>query len=140
MMRIVFTSYAINAAALCFVLTSALAFLPDNLIENIAMKLFTYTYVVFGPVLMICCTYGLLWIKSLLYECEPSKISSTLNFMDVFILLGCTGFSSMITLFFSMHKAVEIANESLRDETSVFYRVFLKYLNYKRTQIRLRSQ
>jgi len=42
----------------------------------------------------------------------------------------------MISLFFSMHKAVEYANIALRDETSVFYRIFVKYLNYKRRVIR----
>jgi hypothetical protein len=34
-----------------------------------------------------------------------------------------------------MHKSVEIANESLRDENSIFYRCFLAYLKYKRNLI-----
>jgi hypothetical protein len=53
--------------------------------------------------------------------------------MDVFILFGCTVFSFCISFLFSMHKSVEFANESLRDENSIFYRCFLAYLKYKRT-------
>lgn len=132
MMRIVFTCYAINAAALCFLLTLALAVLPDHHVETVAMKLFTYTYMVFGPVLLICCIWGVLYLKGLMFECQPTKITNTVNFMDVFILFGCTVFSSTISLFYSMHKAVEMANHQMRDENSVFYRLFSKYLAKRR--------
>ena len=102
-MRIIFTIYAINAAGLCFALTLALSFLTDQQIEQVAMRLFTYTYIIFGPVMMICCVYGIIFIKGLMFECEPNRITGTVNFMDVFILMGCCVFSTMITLFFSMH-------------------------------------
>lgn len=69
MMRIIFTVYAINAAALCFLLTLALAFLQDQQVESVALKLFTYTYLMFGPVLLICCIFGVLYIKGLMFEC-----------------------------------------------------------------------
>jgi hypothetical protein len=135
MMRIIFTCYAINAAALCFILTFALAFFSDYLIERCAAKLFTYTYILFGPVLLICCLYGWIDITGLIYECEPMRITHTINFMDVFILIGCTVFAFCISFLFSMHKIVEHANEALRDENSVFYRVFLFYLKHKRSQM-----
>ena len=131
-MRIIFTCYAINAAALCFVLTMALACFNDDLIERFANKLFTYTYIIFGPFLLICCIYGWIFIKGLIFECRPYGISNSVNFMDVFILIVCTVFAGSITFLFAMHKSVEAANESLRDENSVFYRIFLFYLNYKR--------
>lgn len=67
MMRIIFTCYAINAAALCFILTLALCYLSEDRIEWLAMKLFTYTYIIFGPVMMICCLYGFIFIKGLLF-------------------------------------------------------------------------
>lgn len=121
MMRVIFTCYAINAAALCFVLTLALSFFSDYFIERCAAKLFTYTYIIFGPVLLICCIYGWVYIKGLLFECQRDRITNSVNFMDVFILLGCTLFAGCITFLFSMHKSVEIANESLREEHSVFY-------------------
>jgi len=71
MMRIIFTCYAINAATLCFLLTFSLAFFSEMFIERIALSLFTYTYILFGPVLFICCTYGWIFIKGLLFECSP---------------------------------------------------------------------
>ena len=134
-MRIIFTVYAINAATLCFILTLALSFFSDFFIERVANKLFTYTYLLFGPVLFICCIYGWIYVKGLLFECEPFRISNSINFMDVFILIGCTIFAFCIAFLFSMHKSVEMANEQLRDENSVFYRCFLVYLSYKRNQI-----
>jgi hypothetical protein len=135
MMRIIFTCYAINAATLCFLLTLALAFFSDYFIERIAAKLFTYTYILFGPVLLICCLYGWIDITGLIYECEPMRITHTVNFMDVFILIGCTCFAFSISFLFSMHKIVEHANEALRDENSVFYRIFVFYLKHKRAQM-----
>jgi hypothetical protein len=75
MMRVIFTCYAINAAALCFVLTMALAYLEDDMIEWIAGKLFTYTYIAFGPVLALCCIFGMIYIKGLLFQCTPTHIS-----------------------------------------------------------------
>lgn len=98
------------------------------------MKLFNYTYVLFGPIMMICCFYGVIFIKGLMFECEPNKITGTVNFMDIFILMGCCVFSTMITLFFSMHQSVELVNKHLRNENSVMYRIFFKYLTYKRRQ------
>jgi hypothetical protein len=66
-MRIIFTCYAINAAGLCFLLTLALCYLSEDRIEWVAMKLFTYTYIVFGPFLLICCIYGFIYINGLLF-------------------------------------------------------------------------
>ena len=58
-----------------------------------------------------------------------------MNLMDVFIIVSCTIFSGIVTLFFSMHKAVEIAQNSLRDENSIFYRIFISYLKHKRNKL-----
>ena len=60
--------------------------------------------------------------------------------MDGFVLVGCTVFSGVITLMFSMHKAVEMAQEALRDETSVFYRLFVSYLGYRRRKLRQQQE
>lgn len=140
MMRIIFTVYAINAATLCFVLTFSLAFFSDMFVERVAMKMFSYTYILFGPALLICSIYGFIFIKGLLFECSPNGITGTVNFMDLFILFGCTTFSMTLSLFFSMHKAVEYANEALRDENSVFYRLFILYFRYKRRSLAATQQ
>ena len=132
-MRIVFTCYAINAAALCFILTLALSFIAsEETIERVAVALFTYTYIAFGPLLLIFCIYGLIFIRGLMFQCDLTHITGRLNLMDVLIIVGCGFFSALVTLFFSMHKAVEMAQISLRDENSVFYRLFLRLLKYKR--------
>ena len=135
MMRIIFTCYAINAATLCFILTLALSFFSEHNIERIAAKLFTYTYIIFGPVLLICCIYGWAFVKGLLFECQRDTISNSVNFMDIFILIGCTIFAFAITFLFAMYKSVEIANEQLREENSVFYQLFISLLKRKRAEL-----
>mmetsp|Transcript_6624 Transcript_6624/g.4968 ORF Transcript_6624/g.4968 Transcript_6624/m.4968 type:complete len:145 (+) Transcript_6624:154-588(+) len=132
LMRIVFTAYAIAAALLCFLLTFSLAFLSEQMIEFCAIKLFGLTYILFGPLLMICSFYGVLYIQQILFECTPEGAKSSINFIDVIIILGCTVFSTLITLIFSMEKSIEYASEHLQDENSVFYRMMVHYRTFKR--------
>ena len=109
-MRMIFTGYAINAAALCFILTLALNFsTSDEFLERLASKLFIYTYITFGPLLLIFCTYGVFEIKGLVYTCELHQISSKINLLDAFIVVGCTIFSGVITLFLTLHTAIDNA-------------------------------
>jgi hypothetical protein len=76
-MRIIFTAYAINAAGLCFVLTLGLSLFNDEeRIEKLALNLFHYTYIAFGPVLfLLCCAFGLPNIPGLVYRCELTHIN-----------------------------------------------------------------
>mmetsp|Transcript_44608 Transcript_44608/g.43252 ORF Transcript_44608/g.43252 Transcript_44608/m.43252 type:complete len:86 (-) Transcript_44608:449-706(-) len=74
-MRIIFTAYAIAAALLCFLLTFCLAFLPENMVEYCAVRLFTVTYILFGPLLLIFGLYGLFYFKSILHECSPNGVT-----------------------------------------------------------------
>ena len=139
-MRIIFTCYAVNAACLCFLLTLSVAYLQEDLLERVALSLFTYTYLTFGPLLLLFSLLGLCHLRSLLFQCSPSQVTGQLNYMDGFVLVGCTVFSGVITLMFSMHKAVEMAQEALRDETSVFYRLFVSYLGYRRRKLRQQQE
>ena len=77
------------------------------MIERIAVALFTYTYISFGPLLLIFSIYGLVFIKGLMFQCELGRITHILNLMDVFIISSCLVFSALVTLFYSLHKAVE---------------------------------
>lgn len=120
-MRIIFTVYAINAASLCFVLTLALTFLIEEQIENAAFKLFEYTYICYGPVLMICCIYGLIYAPGLAFECTLTHVTTTINFMDLFVLVGCTVFSFIITLFYAMQTTIAMVNKELSHEQSVLF-------------------
>jgi hypothetical protein len=109
-MRMVFTCYAINSAGLCFVLTFALSCLSsDESIEKVAVALFGYTYITFGPLLLICSIYGMIFLQGLMFTCELTHISGNLNFMDVMIVVGCFLFSGLLTCFFSVQKATDMA-------------------------------
>ena len=64
-----------------------------------------------------------------------NRISSKLNLLDAFIVLGCTIFSAIITLFLTLHSALDNAQLSLRDEKSIFYRLYMKLLKFKRIRM-----
>jgi hypothetical protein len=44
--------------------------------------------------------------------------------MDIMIVFGCTIFSGVITLMYSMGRAIDDAKNGLRDEKSIFYRLY----------------
>jgi len=133
-MRMVFTCYALAAASVCFVLTLGLNVLPPEgeLIEWLAKGLFTATYMAFGPLLMIFSGFGMWQLPGLLYQCELTRVSDQMNPMDVGIVVGCAVFSSLVTFFFSLHQAIESAQSALRDESSIFYRLYFAYLMKQR--------
>ena len=69
-MRIVFECYAIFSALVCTLLTSVLAFgLPDDKIEWVARKVINVSFLLYGPVLVVLCSYGVLDIRSLSKVC-----------------------------------------------------------------------
>ena len=139
-MRLIFTGYAINAAALCFLLTSTLAFTQsEQTIEKVALYLFTYTYVTFGPLLLLFSVLGITEMRGLMFQCGLTHISNHVNVMDVFIVIGCTVFSGLVTLFFSLHRSIEEVQIQMRDENSVIYRLFLRYLKHKRLRGNMQS-
>lgn len=133
-MRVIFTAYAINAAGLCFVLTLGLSLFNDeDRIEKLALSLFHYTYLAFGPVLfLLCCAFGLPNIPGLVYRCELTHINrEQVNTMDIMIVFGCTIFSGVITLMYTLGRAIDDAKGGLRDEGTVFYRVYRRVLRAK---------
>ena len=137
LMRITFTCYAINAALICFLLTLALAFSrDDHLLESTLGRLFSYTYICFGPVLLLISGFGLYNIKGLAFECQMTYVDrEQLNMMDVLIVVGSTVFACLITLFYSVQQAIEAAENALRNEKSVIYRIFLHLLKYQRRSV-----
>jgi hypothetical protein len=106
-------------------------------LETLATGLFTFCYLAFGPLLLLFCSFGLFSLRGLLYQCELTHVSGHTNNMDVAIVLGCTLFSALVTFFFSLYRAVEMAQSALRDEASIFYRLYFGQLVKKR---RLRDQ
>jgi hypothetical protein len=131
-MRIVFQGYAIYAAIVCTILTSALAFdLSDNLVELVARFIINICYVVFGPVLLVFVNYGFMHFKSLAFICSPRGITHHINFVDIVILLGCFVFALCVTFSMAMQKTLDMAQQSFQDENSLIYRLTSFYFTYQ---------
>jgi len=70
-MRIIFTAYAINSASVCFLLTMALMVCDEysEWFDKIVNFIADYMYIVFGPVLLVFCLFGIGSIRELAHEC-----------------------------------------------------------------------
>ena len=133
-MRLIFTGYAINSAAVCLMLSFALmVFGEDHVRFNQCVDLIAdYMYVAFGPVLFLFCLFGFASLPNLAYECLPTRIGSRLNLMDVFILFVCAALSFTILFMFALGKINRLAETDLSDDTSLFYQVFVSFMKSKR--------
>ena len=71
-MRMVFTGYAINSASVCFLLTVALMVCDEysDAFENVVNWIVDYMYIVFGPVLLCFCMFGLLSFPAISHGCS----------------------------------------------------------------------
>jgi hypothetical protein len=102
-MRIVFQCYAIYAAVICSILTSALAFnLSDAWVEVIARVIINICYLVFGPILLVFVNYGFTHFKGLAFVCSPRGITHHINFIDIVLLLASFVFSLCVTFTMAM--------------------------------------
>lgn len=105
LMRILFTFYAINASLVCFLLTLGLLLPLNERLDTYLSSLFSYTYLLFGPVLLLCSLISLFFLRSLcLYECTPDAILTDggLNLLDLMMVLGSLAFSSAVTFLLTM--------------------------------------
>jgi len=135
-MRVVFTAYAINSAAICFVLTIALMICEEfsDSFERLVDWIVDYMYVAFGPVMLTFCAFGLTSLNGLAYQCHPERPNEKLNFIDVFILLVCLCLSSFILFVYALQKTNKLAEDDLGNENSLFYQVFISQLRRQRTK------
>ena len=135
-MRLIFTGYAINSAAVCLLLSLALMiFGEDHVRFNQSVDLIAdYMYLAFGPVLFLFCLFGFASLPSLAYECMPNRVGDHLNLMDVFILIVCSILSFTILFMFALAKVNKLAEDTMSDETSTFYQVFISFMKAKRAQ------
>ena len=113
-MRVVFTFYAINASLICFLLTLCLLVTSSSHEQSLSQErvlsaIFSYTYFLFGPVLLLCGVVSLGWAKSLcLYECTPDAILTEggVSMLDLLMVLGSLAFASAVTFLMSMQDVV----------------------------------
>ncbi len=133
-MRLVFTIYAINASLICFLLTLALILPSHYPLDAIISSLFTYTYLLFGPLLFMFSLVAVFHVKALaLYECSLDSISTArLNLLDLLIVMGCLGFSAAVTGLYTIQGAIDGLKLGLRDEKSIVYRLYMWYLKIER--------
>jgi len=122
-MRIIFTAYAINSASVCFLLTMALMVCDEysEWFDKVVNFIADYMYIVFGPVLLVFCLFGVASIPELAHECHPTHVTSNLNLMDVTILLMCTGLSFCIVFLYALQRTNKLVEKDLGDEHSIFY-------------------
>jgi hypothetical protein len=131
LMRIVFTFYAINASLVCFLLTLGLLLPLHERLDTYLSSLFSYTYLLFGPLLLLCSLISLFFLRSLcLYECTPDAILTDggLSLLDLLMVLGSFAFSSAVTFLLTMQEALTQMQKGLRDERSIVYRLYSWYL------------
>ena len=103
-MRMIFTGYSINSAVVTLILTMGLivcdemSMVFDRLIWIVA----EYMYIVFGPVLLTFCGFGLVNLAALASECTPDGRGPRLNMMDLAILSICITLSCLITFIYAL--------------------------------------
>ena len=121
-MRIVFTAYAINAAVVSLLLTTALMICDEfsETFERIVNLVVMFMYVSFGPALLTCCLFGMTDIKSLSQLCIPGGLHHV-NTVDPAILMLATILSLFVTFCFGLKITNSMAEEELNNEGSVFF-------------------
>lgn len=100
-MRFVFTVYSINSALVCCLLSLAVSSQNDRWIERAVPQLLSFTYNSFGPLLLVFTVLGFVNIRSLMYECELNRVTEKLNLTDLFLLVICFAFATVITFLFA---------------------------------------
>ena len=139
LMRIVFTLYAINSAGVCLLLTCALMICDEysSEFDTFLNYVVEYMFVIFGPVLFVMCSLGLIlspYAKDCQYSSFQQQVNlNQMNVMDVFIMLVCLVLSGLVLFVYALQKTNRIAEESLQDERSVFYRAFACHLQSQRS-------
>ena len=103
-MRIVFECYAIYSAIICTALTSVLALgLDDDKIEWVARKVINISFLLYGPVLVVLCCYGITESKALSKVCTLQGISKDhTNYVTVFVLVACLVFALGVSFTMAM--------------------------------------
>ena len=123
-MRIVFTTYAIASAGICFVLTLSLMICDEfsEEFERVVAWIVEFMFVLFGPCLLVFCVMGLAELPKVASHCEDEGNNigpvnrMSLNIVDIFILVVCTVLAAIITFMYALQRTKKLAEESLADD------------------------
>jgi len=105
---------------ICCFLSLAVSGVNDGWFERLVPALLNITHQVFGPLLLVFTLLGFVNIKSLMYECELNRVTEKLNLSDLFLLVICFAFATIITFLFAAQQALLETQEGMRDEQSLF--------------------
>ena len=125
-MRLVFTGYAINAATVSLVLTTALMICDewDESFVALGGYVLFYMRIVFGPALLLFCGYGFANIRNLSNKCTLEQMDQTaegMNTFDVGVLFLAAMLAVMVTCSYGLTLTAELAESELNREGSVFF-------------------
>ena len=123
-----FTLYAINSAALCFVLSTTLLVIDDTheLFMRILDWVFEYSFVMFGPILLVLSIQAMINIASELQgdQCDLGYFMQQVSQIDMFVLSVVTTLSALVTFLYALQKTNAWVKAQMEDGESLFYRAY----------------
>ena len=82
----------------------------DEKLEWLAKKIINVSFMIYGPVMTTICVYGFCDIKALSRVCTLHGISEKhTNFVTLFVLFACFGFSIGVSFAMAMERTLDIA-------------------------------
>ena len=129
-----FTSYAINAAFTCLVLTTSLILFDEmsSSFEFMINLISDYMYIVFGPVLFTLSVFGLYSLPGIALDCHIDYVGNSFRVTDVFCLLLCLFISFCILFIYGLQITAKMSSQDLCDDTSIYYQIFYNLLSQKK--------
>jgi len=118
-----FECFCIYCALLCAFLTGALAFnLGETAIHWIAKRAINASFIVFGPVLFVLSTFGIMNGKALAKVCGVhGDVPGEFNYFCFGLLFISFMLSIGISYFMVAQKTMDMANEAFNNERSVLF-------------------
>ena len=111
-MRLIFTAYAVNAAAVCFTLTCALMCYDEHTqrFQNVVNCITDYMFIIFGPVLFLFCMMGFACLPGLAQDCQPEGAGEITHPSDIMVLVLCTLLSATVLFLYAAQITGKVSN------------------------------
>ena len=114
---IFFAIFGIMTGASATVLSLGMIYDTDYFTSVIFDAYLHYNYILFGPFLLVICCFGFYFFDSIAYTCDSNNYNIRyVNFTTVMCLLFSLSFSLIITIVFSVVRAIESFMKSVRFE------------------------
>ena len=135
-MRMVFTSYGINSAAVSLLFTAGLMLFDEygQNFEKMVNIMSFYAYLSYGPALLTFCGFGMADIRNLSHHCASHGDNKKFNSFDIIVLFVASSISFIVTFCFATKFTRQLAESDLNDEGSVFFQSFMDHLKSERKE------